>query len=80
METPNITLALPKELIYKARHLALERRTSVFGTIDSRAYGDRRPRRWLSRRPAATPRLALERRDLGTGGEIEWRREDLHER
>jgi hypothetical protein len=33
METQNITLALPKELIYKAKRVALERRTSVSGLM-----------------------------------------------
>jgi predicted transcriptional regulator len=80
VETQNITLALPKELIYKAKRVALERRTSVSGLLtqalteivareDSYASARQRHLAWLERGA-----------DLGTNGEIKWQREDLHER
>jgi predicted transcriptional regulator len=80
METQNITLALPKELLYKIKRVALERRTSVSGLLtqalteivareDSYVTARRRHLAWLEHGA-----------DLGTNGKIEWRREDLHER
>ena len=80
METQNITLALPKELIYRAKRVALERRTSVSGLLaqalaeivareDSYASARQRHLAWLEHCA-----------DLGTNGKIGWRREDLHER
>jgi predicted transcriptional regulator len=80
METQNITLALPKELIYKAKRVALERRTSVSGLMAQALaeivaqedhYNSARQRHlaWLEHGA-----------DLGTGGKIGWWREDLHER
>jgi hypothetical protein len=80
METQNITLALPKELIYKVKRVALERRTSVSGLLtqiladivaqeDNYSGARQRHLAWLERGA-----------DLGTNGKIEWQREDLHER
>jgi predicted transcriptional regulator len=80
METQNITLALPKELIYKAKRVALERRTSVSGLLtqalteivareDRYTAARQRHLAWLEHGA-----------DLGTGGQVDWRREDLHER
>jgi predicted transcriptional regulator len=80
METQNVTLALPKELIYKAKRVALERRTSISGLLtqalaeivareDNYAGARQRHLDWLERGA-----------DLGTKGEIKWRREDLHGR
>jgi predicted transcriptional regulator len=80
METRNITLALPKELLYKVKRVALERRTSVSGLLaqalaeivareDSYASARQRHLAWLEHGA-----------DLGTGGKIGWQREDLHER
>lgn len=80
METQNITLALPKELLYKAKRVALERRTSVSGLLtqalkeivareDSYVAARQRHLAWLEHGA-----------DLGTNGEIGWRRDELHER
>ena len=80
METQNITLALPKELLYKVKRVALERRTSVSGLLtqalteivareDSYISARQRHLAWLEHGA-----------DLGTNGMIEWQREDLHER
>lgn len=80
METQNITLALPKELLYKVKRVALERRTSVSGLLvrtlaeivareDNYANARQRHMAWLEHGA-----------DLGTGGKISWRREDLYER
>lgn len=79
-ETRNITLALPKALLKRVRLLAVERERSVSRLLaetledlvnGADAYEQARQRH-----------LALldQGFDLGTGGEIRWSRESLHER
>ena len=80
MDRQNITLSLPKDLLKKAKHLAVERGTSLSGLL-SRYLEE------VVRREEAHQRAArrLKRRmrdgfDLGTHGQSFWKREDLHER
>jgi hypothetical protein len=79
-ETQNVTLALPKKLLRRVKHLAVERDTSISGllrqfleemTRQDDAY-ERARRRWVEavKRP----------RNLGTGGKITWTRDELHQR
>ena len=80
METQNITLAIPKGVLSKARRLAVEQHTSLSALmtqmiIDLVDQDDRY-------------RAALERQlgmlgqgvDLGSQGTATWTREELHER
>lgn len=80
MEKQNITLSLPKDLLLKAKLLAVKRQTSVSGLLtrtletliqQEEVYSHARQRhlQWLK-----------DATDLGTGGQIEIRRDDLHER
>ncbi len=39
MDTQNVTLALPKDLLRKAKRLAIERQTVTFGDAGRTAYG-----------------------------------------
>ena len=80
METQNITLALPKELLYRIKRVALERRTSVSGLL-TQALAEivTREDSYASARQRHLARLELGA-DLGTGGKVGWRREDLYER
>ena len=80
METQNITLSLPKELVRKAKLLAVERQTSISALLKA----------LLSEAVAQEDRYVVARSrhletlrhgaDLGTGGAIRWSREGLHER
>jgi hypothetical protein len=80
METQNITLAIPKELLLKVKLLAVRRRTSVSGLLTQT----------LERLVQQDDAYVLARRrhldqldqglDLGTGGQILIRRDELHER
>ncbi len=80
IETQNITLSLPKDLVRKARLVAVERRTSVSGLL----------KEFLAEAVAQEDRYAKARgrhletlrrgTDLGTRGTIHWVREELHER
>jgi hypothetical protein len=80
METRNVTLSLPKELLYRAKRVALERNTSLSGLLlqaltaiveqeEDYAGASRRHMQAMQSAP-----------DLGTGGQSRWRRDDLHER
>lgn len=80
METRNVTLSIPREILHKAKMLAVQRETSLCRLLtevleDLVAREDRY---------AAAARSHQERLDrgldLGTGGLLAWRREDLHER
>ncbi len=80
MEKQNVTLALPKDILQRARILAIERNTSLSGLLtqtlseivaQADAYADAQQRHllWLQTAP-----------DLGSNGQIPWSREELHER
>lgn len=80
MDTQNITLAIPKDVLRKVKILAVQRGTSVSGLMT------RMMTELVSREEGY---LAAQRRnqdlldagrDLGTGGAIAWTREELHER
>jgi hypothetical protein len=80
VEYQNITLSLPKEVLRRVKHLAIEEGTSVSGLL-ARLLEDL-VRRDESFSRARRHHLALLDKglDLGTNGRIGWRREDLHER
>jgi predicted transcriptional regulator len=76
----NVTLAIPKDILRKAKILAVQRNTSLSGLLTQtladlvshqEAYEQARQRN-----------LALLQRglDLGTQGKINWKRDELHER
>jgi predicted transcriptional regulator len=80
METQNITLSLPKDILLKVKHIAVRRNVSVSSLLaqaletlvqqeDAYAQAKRRHLQWLAQGA-----------DLGTGGQIATQREDLHER
>ena len=79
-DTQNITLALPKWLLRKVKHLAVEREKSVSRllaeTLEELVTRD--DARAEARRQAL---YDLEHpRDFGTFGKITWTRDELHER
>ena len=78
--TQNVTLAIPKNLLRKAKILAVQKNTSLSGLLTQtladlvahqEAYEQARQRN-----------LALLKSgfDLDTQGQMPWKREDLHER
>ena len=80
METQNVTLALPKELIQRAKVVASQRNISLSKLLTraleevvdkDEAYEQARTRHldWLEHGA-----------DLGTNGKIDWTRDELHER
>lgn len=80
METQKITLSLPKDILLRAKLLAVQRQISVSGLLtqaltqfveqeEAYAHAQRRHLQLLDRRF-----------DLGTGGALKTARDELHER
>lgn len=78
--TQNVTLAIPKDVLRKAKLLAVEKNTSLSGLLTQtlsnlvahqEAYKQARQRNLL---------LLKSGLNLGTHGVVTWKREDLHER
>ena len=79
-KTQNVTLALPKNILRKAKILAVQRNTSLSGLLTQTLV------EIVSRQDdynqARQHNLAMlkEGFDLGTQGQKSWIREELHER
>lgn len=80
MEKQNVTLSLPKDLLRKARILAIERNTSLSKllaqaltelTSEADAYAAAQERNLFRLENAP---------DLGSNGQLSWSRDELHER
>jgi hypothetical protein len=78
--TQNVTLSIPKDVLRKAKILAVQRNTSLSGLLTQtladlvthqEAYDQARQRN------VAVMKNGL---DLGTHGQITWKREELHDR
>jgi hypothetical protein len=78
--TQNVTLSIPKNILRKAKILAVQKNTSLSGLLTQtlvdlvehqEAYEQARQRNL----PLLKSGL-----DLGTQGRIPWKREELHER
>jgi hypothetical protein len=79
-EKQNITLAIPKDLLQKAKGIAVSRRKSISGLLIEMIQDLVRSEEEYAR--ARDRQLALLERglDLGTGGRATWTRDELHER
>lgn len=80
MERQNVTLSIPKDLLIKARHLAVNKDTSLSGLLTAtlreiiaREEGYEEARN----RQIALMETGL---DLGLHGDVKWTREEIHER
>jgi hypothetical protein len=78
--TQNVTLAIPKDILRKAKILAIHKNTSLSGLLTQtlvdlvahqEAYEQARQR---------NVGLLKKGIDLGTQGQVSWKREELHER
>jgi hypothetical protein len=76
----NVTLSIPKDILRKAKILAVNKNTSLSGLLTQtltdlvehqEAYDQARQRNLT---------LLKSGFDLGTRGQIAWKREELHER
>lgn len=80
METRNITLSLPEEVLREAKVVAARRGTSVSALLAG-ALSElvRHENGYAVARERSLASLAGDR-DLGTGGQIGWSRDEVHER
>lgn len=80
MEKQNITLALPKDLLRRVKHMAVERDTSVSGLLTQ--FLTELVEQEDGYESARRRHMALMERgfDMGTGGRVTWTRDELHER
>lgn len=78
--TQNVTLAIPKDILRKAKILAVQKNTSLSGLL-TQTLADLVARQ-EEYEQARQRNLALLRNgfDLGTQGSISWKRDELHER
>ena len=80
MEHQNITLSLSKDLLKQAKHLAVEKGTSLSKLLSD--YLEQlvlKEDRYQQAADRIRKRLS-DGIDLGTEGKRSWKREDLHER
>jgi hypothetical protein len=79
METQNVTLAIPKEILQKAKLMAVQRHMSLSKlltrTLEEMASENDG---YEAARKSNLARLGIY--DLGTNGKITWTRDELHER
>ncbi|SDF89227.1 hypothetical protein SAMN04244560_01411 [Thermoanaerobacter thermohydrosulfuricus] len=68
MEMQNITLSLPKGLLQKIKHIAIDRQTSVSSLLTETLEE-------IVRKENSYDKKGF---NLGTEGELTWRREDLY--
>ncbi|MEA3351966.1 MAG: CopG family transcriptional regulator [Chloroflexota bacterium] len=80
MRTQNITLSLPKKTLHKVKLIAVQKETSLSGlltqVLDELVTREEEYIRARRQHLAWMEHCA----DLGTGGEIHWKRDDIHER
>lgn len=80
MEKQNITLALPRELIRKAKLLAVKRDSSLNEMIREMLQKQIEKEGGYRRAWARQKRILANGYNLGTRGRLSVSREDLHER
>lgn len=76
----NVTVSLPAELLREARHLAVDRGLSLSSFIAALLEEQVQSTRQYSAARERQLRLLEEGLPLGTGGQITWTRDELHER
>jgi tryptophan 2,3-dioxygenase len=80
METQNITLSIPKEVLVKVKLLAVKRQTSVSGLLtETLERLVQQEDAYMHARQRHLQRLE-QSVDLGTGGLVLTRRDELHDR
>jgi hypothetical protein len=78
--TQNVTLSIPKHILRKAKILAVQKNTSLSGLL-TQTLADLVAHQEAYEK-ARQNNLALLKRgfDLGTQGQVSWKREELHGR
>ncbi|KUK09993.1 MAG: hypothetical protein XD50_1737 [Clostridia bacterium 41_269] len=79
MEYQNVTLSLPKEVLRRAKHIAIERGTSLSGLL-TQLLEDLTRREDEYRKAKECHLAMLGEFNLATKGNITWARSDLYDR
>lgn len=80
MNRQNVTLSLPGDLVREARHLAVDRGTSLSGLLSQVLEEHLQETQRYRAARERQQRLLREGLPLGTNGHITWSRDELHER
>ena len=80
METQNVTLSIPKEVLHKVKLLAVKRQTSISGLLTQTLEDLVRQEDAYAHARQRHLQLIENGADLGTGGTILTPRDELHER
>jgi hypothetical protein len=80
METQNITLALPKDILARVKVLAAQRQTSVSALLSSALIHLAEQEEAYTRARRRSEQRLNHAPDLGTGGNLNTKRDTLHER
>lgn len=76
----NITLSLPKDLLQKIKHIAIDKQTSVSGLLTEVLEEIVKKEDLYEKARLRHVEMLDKGFDLGTEGKIGWSRENLHER
>lgn len=80
MEYQNITLSIPKDILLRVKHIAIEKRTSVSGLLSSVLEDIVKKEDSYKKARERHISLLNNAPDLGTSGKTSWSRESIHER
>jgi hypothetical protein len=80
MEKQNITLSLPKELLAKIKHIAVDKNSSVSGLLTKTLEDIVRQDNSYHEAKARQVSMMKKGFEMGFQGKKRWRREDLYDR
>lgn len=78
--TQNVTLAIPKDILRKAKILAVKKNTSLSGLLTQTLAAIVAEQEEYDQARQRSLAMLKGGFDLGTQGNISWKRDDLHER
>lgn len=76
----NVTLAIPKDILRKAKILAIQKNTSLSGLLTQTLVDLVAHQEAYQQARLRNVALLVNGLDLGTYGSITWKRDELHER
>lgn len=79
-EYQNITLALPREILIKVKHIAIDRQMSVTKLVSNVLEDIVSREDSYKKAKKHYMEFISDHSQLNTGGTIQWKRDELHER
>ena len=80
LEKQNVTISVPKSILKKAKHIAINRQTSLSCLLADALEDIVAREDTYSKAKARQQAMMKNGFNLGTKGKINWKREDLHAR